>query len=330
MKRKQEVQEGFTFVRKGKETTSVKHGKSDTSQNEESPKSEKMIALPVSDTPIIKKNQKLRKSKGRRSSLDQRGKRASSIGTGFEALPHADVPTDEYYRHISKDLSEPLRMKQLLLWASYKRLDEQREKYKETKESSEAAIARSIIQEVLNELLSNQFSISWYQRSPNEIIPNKPHPQNLKNIQLLDELTAKLAQLQDEEAAWRAVAAGSVENEKTLHACRDLSNRLSSSTDSTSNDQETSKEMNNYNQSYVKDLKMSLNPLLDSLSQHIHALHSLTRISPSVRSAFGERAAHNYLLHKQKFSKTANHSDTMNLLRILSKSVYQSQRNNEP
>ncbi|WBW71141.1 MIS12/MIND complex Mis13/Dsn1 [Schizosaccharomyces osmophilus] len=329
MKRKQEVQEGFTFVRKGKETTEVKHAKANTSQREESPTSEKMIPLPVSDTPIIKKTQKLRKSKGRRSSLGQRGKRASSIGTGFEALPHADVPTNEYYRHISKDLSEPLRMKQLLLWASYKHLNEQREKYKETKESSEAAIARSIIQEVLNELLSNQFSISWYQRSPNEIIPNKPHPQNLKNIQLLDELTAQLAKLQDEEATWRAVAAGSVENEKTLHSCRRLSDRISSSTDSTSNEPKTSNQTQE-NQDYVKDLRKNLAPLLDSLSQHIHAIHSLTRIGPSVRSAFGERAAHNYFLHKQKFSKAANHSDTMNLLRVLSKSAYQSQRNNEP
>ncbi|EPX74246.1 kinetochore protein Mis13 [Schizosaccharomyces octosporus yFS286] len=329
MKRKQEVQEGFTFVRKGKETNEVKHARSDTSQREESPTSEKMIPLPVSDTPIIKKNQKLRKSKGRRSSLGQRGKRASSIGTGFEALPHADVPTDEYYRHISKDLSEPLRMKQLLLWASYKHLNQQREKYKETKESSEAAIARSIVQEVLNELLSNQFSISWYQRPPNEIIPNKPHPQNLKNIQLLDELTAQLAKLQDEEATWRAVAAGTVENEKSLHSCRRLSDQIHSATDSTSHEPETSNGTKEY-QSSIKDIRKNITPLVESLSQHIHAIHSLTRIGPSVRSAFGERAAQSYLLHKQKFCKTNNHSDTMNLLRILSKSAYQSQRNNEP
>ena len=32
------------------------------------------------------------------------------------AVPHADVETEEYYKHISQDLIEPKRMRQLLVW----------------------------------------------------------------------------------------------------------------------------------------------------------------------------------------------------------------------
>jgi kinetochore protein Mis13/DSN1 len=44
------------------------------------------VALPISDTPIIRRNQDLRQQAGgrRRSSLSLRGNRTSSIGNGFE------------------------------------------------------------------------------------------------------------------------------------------------------------------------------------------------------------------------------------------------------
>lgn len=37
------------------------------------------VVLPVSDTPIIRRNQQLRKGQGRRSSVGMRGRRASSL-----------------------------------------------------------------------------------------------------------------------------------------------------------------------------------------------------------------------------------------------------------
>lgn len=81
-----------------------------------------VIALPFSDTPIINRNKELRKKGGnggaRRSSLGLRGRRASSlIDNGHSAIPHREVETSEFYKHIEAEgLSEPRRMKQLLTW----------------------------------------------------------------------------------------------------------------------------------------------------------------------------------------------------------------------
>lgn len=89
----------------------------------------KKIALPFSDTPIINRNKELRKkgaAGGRRSSLGMRGRRASSlIENGHSAIPHRDVETAEFYKHIEAEgLSEPRRMRQLLTWCGERALSE--------------------------------------------------------------------------------------------------------------------------------------------------------------------------------------------------------------
>lgn len=85
-----------------------------------------VISLPFSDTPIINRNKELRKkgTGARRSSLGLRGRRASSlIDNGHSAIPHREVETSEFYKHIeSAGLSEPRRMKQLLTWTGERSL----------------------------------------------------------------------------------------------------------------------------------------------------------------------------------------------------------------
>lgn len=87
-----------------------------------------MISLPFSDTPVINRNKELRKKGGsqRRSSLGMRGRRASSlIDNGHSALPHCEVETHDFYKHIEADgPSEPRRMKQLLTWVGERALGE--------------------------------------------------------------------------------------------------------------------------------------------------------------------------------------------------------------
>jgi kinetochore protein Mis13/DSN1 len=87
-----------------------------------------MISLPFSDTPIINRNKELRKKGGgtRRSSLGLRGRRASSlIDNGHSAIPHREVDSTEFYKHIEAEgLSEPRRMKQLLTWTGERALGE--------------------------------------------------------------------------------------------------------------------------------------------------------------------------------------------------------------
>lgn len=87
-----------------------------------------LIALPFSDTPVINRNKEMRKkgTGSRRSSLGLRGRRASSlIDSGHSAIPHREVETAEFYKHIEADgLSEPRRMKQLLTWTGERCLGE--------------------------------------------------------------------------------------------------------------------------------------------------------------------------------------------------------------
>jgi kinetochore protein Mis13/DSN1 len=83
------------------------------------------IALPYSDTPVINRNKELRRKTGnRRSSLGMRGRRASSlIENGYSAIPHHQVETSQFYKHIEAEgLSEPRRMKQLLTWCGERAL----------------------------------------------------------------------------------------------------------------------------------------------------------------------------------------------------------------
>lgn len=120
-----------------------------------------IVAIPISETPMIRKNQEFRNGK-RRSSFALRGKRASSIGNGFVgknskdplwyicifckifswilirvsrtpiilwtaslALPHASIIPQDFYRHISPELPGPVRMKQLLAWCGRRAIDAQ-------------------------------------------------------------------------------------------------------------------------------------------------------------------------------------------------------------
>lgn len=106
------------------------------------------IALPFADTPVIRRNKEMREERAgkgqRRSSLGMRGRRASSLidsgaSNGGEilpqkspspetergadafrtAVPHKEVDTSDFYKHIaSEGLSEPRRMKVLLTWCA--------------------------------------------------------------------------------------------------------------------------------------------------------------------------------------------------------------------
>lgn len=115
------------------------------------------VALPVADTPVIQRNKEFRGGKGdksdkgrRRSSLSMRGRRASFLidsGTSNgrfvglrwaingrmliflsfsrTALPHREVSTADFYKHIADDgIPEPRRMRQLLIWCATRAIGE--------------------------------------------------------------------------------------------------------------------------------------------------------------------------------------------------------------
>lgn len=135
--------------------------------------SETKIALPFADTPVIRKNKAMRSGNSgksqRRSSLGLRGRRASSLidsgssngeSAGRErqrkesyrtdqstiALPHSEVAVTNYYKHIESDgLTEPRRMRQLLIWCATKALEKQQNAVTQTKDANDRDRSASLV-----------------------------------------------------------------------------------------------------------------------------------------------------------------------------------------
>ncbi|KAL2157387.1 hypothetical protein VTH06DRAFT_6205, partial [Thermothelomyces fergusii] len=176
-----------------------------------------MIALPLSDTPIINRNKEFRKkggakgAGGRRSSLGMRGRRASSlIDSGHSALPHREVSPAEFYKYIAADgLSEPRRMKQLLLWCGERALSEKPPHG--TPGSSAVLGARAIQDQLLRDFGARSEFSDWFSREdvPKPPVPVvlQPNPRNVDYDAKIAELEARIERLKAQKAAWQAVAA---------------------------------------------------------------------------------------------------------------------------
>ncbi|GME38022.1 mis12-mtw1 family protein [Neofusicoccum parvum] len=196
------------------------------------------IALPFSDTPIIKRNKEMRKGGGgsghRRSSTGLRGRRASSLidsgtsnggqhlpgepGQGLDdeanstdgvAVPHAEVPTEDFYKLIEQSLPEPRRMKQLLTWCGTRALPDKPSG--EVKDLSAIMAARAIQQELLNDFASKNEMSNWFNREDAEpaVLIKKPNPRNEENAKKLEELEQEVKRISqtDLEARLQAITA---------------------------------------------------------------------------------------------------------------------------
>ncbi|KAF9116597.1 hypothetical protein BGX27_001006 [Mortierella sp. AM989] len=174
---------------------------------------ESIVAIPMRETPMIKRNKDMRNDASRRSSFTMRGKRASSIGNGFHALPHASVDPKSFFRHIAAEDPPPIRMKQLMTWCARKSIDSQR-----ADSQSALKIAKQIEEEALAMLISGKFSVSWYSRpldtEPIRTVPKKPHQQNVDNLRKLKECEAQIAKLQKEDEEWTRI----ISSFNTFHA----------------------------------------------------------------------------------------------------------------
>ncbi|UKZ83305.1 hypothetical protein TrVFT333_011113 [Trichoderma virens FT-333] len=170
------------------------------------------IALPMSDTPIINRNKEMRKKGGngsRRSSLGSRGRRASSlIESGQTAIPHREVSTSAFYKHIEADLLEPRRMKQLLIWCGERALSA---KPRGTLNSGAVLGARAIQDQLLKDFGSRSEFSDWFNREDN--VPKapvilKPNP---RNIELDEKLATLEARIKRQTARGKESVAGNTE-----------------------------------------------------------------------------------------------------------------------
>ncbi|CAD0088650.1 unnamed protein product [Aureobasidium vineae] len=200
------------------------------------------IPLPFGETPVLRRNKEMRKlsaEKSRRSSefniealkldesdsnhadLDLRKERDGTYQRDDEyripkieeadwdsadtAVPHSQVDTNEFYKHISQDLVEPKRMRQLLLWCGHRALPEKSGGGQmDAAETAAMHAARVIQEELLNEFSSRNNLSYWYDREDTTptVLVKKPNPRNIQNAEKLLQLEAELARLQEEKRAW--------------------------------------------------------------------------------------------------------------------------------
>lgn len=143
------------------------------------------VPLQSAETPAIRRNKEMRRrvdekyslasngsSSSRRSSLANRGKRTSSIGNGFKAVPHPDVKPEVFHKHLNTDAPEPHRMRQLLIWSFRRLLEQQEEAYSRlkvdpnlsTEDKTALRIARLIQEELANDLSEGRIDTSWWNK----------------------------------------------------------------------------------------------------------------------------------------------------------------------
>jgi kinetochore protein Mis13/DSN1 len=181
------------------------------SPQREPPVQSATIALPMSDTPTINRNKEMRKKGGnsnRRSSLGNRGRRASSlIESGQTAIPHRKVNPADFYKHIEAEgLTEPRRMKQLLTWCGERALAGKPPH--DTPNSNAILGARAIQNQLLRDFAARSEFSDWFRRedhAPKAPVVLAPNPRNVELDEKLAQLKINIKRLQDEKKAWQAI-----------------------------------------------------------------------------------------------------------------------------
>ncbi|KAJ2823477.1 hypothetical protein GGI24_003672, partial [Coemansia furcata] len=140
--------------------------------------------------------------------------RASSIGGGFKATPHDSVSAGDFYRHISPELPEPIRLRQLLAWCA------RRTASNVSQGGWPVELppgVRRVLDDALREAVDDMHSAfekgaiatSWYHRPVDqaESLEKEPavladHPENVANRDARDRLLTRVETLRKEDAAW--------------------------------------------------------------------------------------------------------------------------------
>lgn len=176
----------------------------------------------------------------RRSSLNARGRRLSSVGNGFTAIPHDDIPIDELHKHIDLTLPDSHKLKQLLVWIT-KRLINQgwnqqnidnKEKGEENYDndydddelkSKGNAICKIILEEFVDDLIQGRVDIDWWgssksssTKSLNDPIIVHKNKANVENENKLIFYENELKKLQRESKIWQELKVKNIGTEYDL------------------------------------------------------------------------------------------------------------------
>jgi hypothetical protein len=163
--------------------------------------------------------------KPRRASLASRGRRMSSIGNGFVAMPHDDIPIEKLHEHIDMSLPDSYKLKQLLVWISKRMLksmdfigessddydvnedededededDEVNEKYK--------MICQELFEEVVNDLTTGRIDIDWWgsQSDSGQPIAPEQSEEDIENAKKLTFYENEVKKMERELKVWEEI-----------------------------------------------------------------------------------------------------------------------------
>ncbi|BGP01040.1 Proteophosphoglycan ppg4 [Rhodotorula toruloides ATCC 204091] len=180
------------------------------------PRPDTQTGVYVHETPVQVKNIAMRQGMGpgtpaagtarksvRRSSVRGSGKRGSSIGNGYEAVPHPQVADDKLYR--STDADDPIakRLRSIVSWASQRTRDRVLRSVKEGERDDPAVkAAEEIMDGFIDDVCRLKVDTSVPFREPSQSqdpdsLP--PHPQNESNAAKMKELEEAYAAIATEQ-----------------------------------------------------------------------------------------------------------------------------------
>lgn len=168
-------------------------------------------STPTPSKQILENNRKKRRSSfaavqsSVRTSFGASASAAAAPGTNLQSqlLPE-NVKTSEYHRHIQTDLPGPVKMRQLMIWACKKA----------AKESNDF---NSMSLKLVEGLLSNEISTSWYQRPNNKETTSEtpvyylPNPQNQELSECIELYKNYHLKLEKECEIWEDIKLKSAE-----------------------------------------------------------------------------------------------------------------------
>jgi kinetochore protein Mis13/DSN1 len=136
------------------------------------------------------------------------------------AVPHADVDSRDFYKHIEQSLPEPRRMKQLLTWNGTRMLPEKVNGGSgDADEMFAVEGARHMMEELLKDWANKSEMSDWFNREDDvgsAAIVKNPNPHNARMAEKVKELEEEVKRLQEEKTSWEGLRSS---NSATTERC---------------------------------------------------------------------------------------------------------------
>jgi kinetochore protein Mis13/DSN1 len=202
------------------------------------------------------------------------------------AVPHADVDSRDFYKHIEQSLPEPRRMKQLLTWNGTRMLPEKVNGGSgDADEMFAVEGARHMMEELLKDWANKSEMSDWFNReddvSSGAIVKN-PNPHNARMAEKVQELEVEVKRLQQEKKSWESLRSSNsttterspskVLSEIEAALLDPAQAEILTTLNSTSSDTTATKAESKDISARLHKIKLSLEPQIDLFADGIHKI----------------------------------------------------------